>query len=42
MFGFWFLGTFGDKVMKILRKLCLHFAKQDGQDGKKWKENHAT
>ena len=28
--------------MKILLTLCLHFAKQDGQDGKKWKENHAT
>ena len=39
---FLFLVTFGDKVMKILRNLCLHFARQDGQDGKKWKENHAT
>ena len=28
--------------MKILRKLCLHFARQDGQDGKKQKENQAT
>ena len=28
--------------MKILRNHCLHFARQDGQDGKKWKENHAT
>ena len=29
--------------MKILRNLCLHFARQDGQDGKKTrKENHAT
>ena len=27
--------------MKILRNLCLHFARQDGQDGK-WKENYAT
>ena len=30
---------------KILRNLCLHFARQDGQDGqdrKKPKENHAT
>ena len=27
--------------MKILRNLCLHFARQDGQDGKK-KENHIT
>ena len=28
--------------MKILRNLCLHFARQDEQDGKKRKENHAT
>ena len=34
--------TFSDKVTKILRNLCLHFARQDGQDGKKQKENHAT
>ena len=27
---------------KILRNPCLHFARQDGQDGKKQKENHAT
>ena len=27
---------------KILRNLCLHFARQDGQDGKKRRENHAT
>ena len=28
---------------KILRNLCLHFARQDGQDGKKQqKENHET
>ena len=27
----------------MLCNLCLHFARQDGQDGKKnWKENHAT
>ena len=26
--------------MKILRNLCLHFARQDGQDGKEQKENH--
>ena len=35
---FWFLVTFGNKVKKIqkmLRNLCLHFARQDGQDGKK-------
>ena len=34
-FHFWFLVTFGDEVTKILRNLCLHFARQDGQDGKK-------
>ena len=28
--------------MKILRNLCLHFARQDGQDRKNWKENYAT
>ena len=28
--------------MKILRNLCLHFARKDGQDVKKQKENHAT
>ena len=39
IFRFWFLVTFGNKVTKILRNLCLHFARQDGQDGK---ENHAT
>ena len=27
---------------KILHNLCLHFARQDGQDGKNRKENHAT
>ena len=27
---------------KILHILCLHFARQDGEDGKKWKGNHAT
>jgi hypothetical protein len=42
IFRFLFLVTFGDEVMKILRNLCLHFARQDGQDGKKWIENHAT
>ena len=34
-----FLVTFGDRVMKILRNICLQFARQDGQDGKK---NQAT
>ena len=32
---FLFLVTFGNKVTKVLRNLCLHFARQDGQDGKK-------
>ena len=35
IFRFWFLVTFGDEVTKILRNLCLHFARQDGQDGEK-------
>ena len=30
-----FLVTFGDEVTKILGNLCLHFARQDGQDDKK-------
>ena len=34
--------TFGLEVTKILRDLCLYFARQDGQEGKKWQENHAT
>ena len=28
--------------MKILHNLCLHFARQDGQDGKNHNELHAT
>ena len=28
--------------MKKLSNLCLHFARQDGQDKKKQKENHTT
>ena len=32
-FHFSFFVSFGDEVMKILRNLCLHFARQDGQDG---------
>jgi hypothetical protein len=39
---FLFFVTFGNEVTKILHNLCLHFARQDGQDGKKRKENHAT
>jgi hypothetical protein len=44
---FWFL-VFGHfwqesyKNTKILRNLCLNFARQDGQDTKKWKENRAS
>ena len=35
---------FGDKVTKIRKYyvIFLHFERQDGQDGKKQKENHAT
>ena len=42
IFRFWFLVTFGDDVTKILHYLCLHFARQDGQDVKRQKENLAT
>ena len=44
-FHYWFLVTFGNgsyENTKILRNLCLHFARQDGQDRKTQKENHAT
>ena len=34
-FRFRFLVTFGDKVTKVFRNLCLHFARQDGRNGKK-------
>ena len=37
-----FLVTFSDEFTKILLNICLHFARWDGQDGKKWKEPHAT
>ena len=46
-FHFWFL-VFGHfwqrsyKNMKLFRNLCLHFARQNGQDGKNSKGNHAT
>ena len=36
--SFVFLVTFGDELMKILLNICLHFAKQDGQDGKNRKK----
>ena len=35
IFRFGFLVTFGDEVTKIFRNLFLHFARQDGQDGKR-------
>ena len=41
-FDFWSLMAKIYENTKILRNLCLHFARQDGQDGKKRKENHAT
>ena len=39
-FGHFWGRSYGNT--KILRNLCLHFARQDGQDRKKWRENHAT
>ena len=39
---FWFLVTFGDEVTKILRNLCLHFARKDGQDQKKTRKEKVT
>ena len=39
---FSFLVTFAKEVTKILSNLCLHFARQDGLDGKNRKENHTT
>ena len=41
VYGFWSLLVMNYKNIKSLRNLCLHSARQDGQDGKKWKENHA-
>ena len=40
VFGHFLRRSYENK--KIIRNLCLHFARLDGQDGKKWKENHAT
>ena len=34
--------TFGDEVTKILGNLYLHYARQDGQDIKKQKEDYAN
>ena len=42
---FWFLvfGHFRQRSYKKYKNIfCLHFARQDGQDGKKQKENNAT
>ena len=41
-FGFWSLLATSYLNMKILHNLSLPFASQDGQDGKKRKENHTT
>jgi hypothetical protein len=35
IFGFWFLVTFGEELMK-------YFARQDRRDGKKGVKNHAA
>ena len=40
VFGHFWLRSYENT--KILRNLCLHFARQDGQDGKKMKGNHET
>ena len=40
VFGHFWQRSYEDK--KIFRNLCLHFARQDGQDEKKRNENHAT
>ena len=37
IFGFWSLLATKLQSMKILSNLCLHFARQDGQDGQDWK-----
>jgi hypothetical protein len=39
IFRFWLLLA---TKTEILCSLCLHFARQDGQDGKKQIENHTT
>jgi hypothetical protein len=41
-FSFLVFVTFGDEVTKILLNLCLHFARHDGQGGKKPGKNDAT
>jgi hypothetical protein len=42
VFGFWLLLAKKLRKYEILRNLCLHLARQHGQDQKKWKENHET
>ena len=42
VFGFVHFWLQSYENTKILHNLCLHFARQDGQDRKKQKENHAT
>ena len=37
-YHFLFLVTFGDEVTKIISNLCLHFARQDRQDGENGKK----
>ena len=41
-FGFWSLLATKLQKYELLRNLCLHFERQDGQDQKKRKENHIT
>ena len=44
-FSFLIFGHFWQRSYEnttILRNLCLHFARQNGQDKKKGKENYAT
>ena len=40
VFGHFWGCSYGNR--KILRNICLHFARQDRQEGKNRKENHTT
>ena len=42
IFGFWSLLATNIQNYKNISNLCLHFAKQGGEDGKTRKENHAA
>ena len=42
VFGFWLLLAKKLRRYEILPNLCLHLARQHGQDQKKWKENNET